>query len=366
MKHRSQILLPNSLWHLWLSVLFLVGCVASAATPVAPTIVLHLRNGDRLTGEILKETRTDLVLRSTVAGRITVPLELIERREFPALRKPVTEPEPNPSAPPAVPTAVAKALPPPPSGSAPTPVVANPTNHLAVQGMWSGPWHPHWLTPFTTNWHGNVGLGLNLGFGTTDRQMFFVTANANHAWQRIINTVNYNAAYGLVNEIEAANRMEGMLKTDVFVDRTRRLYAYNIALGGYDEVRRLDQRLEEGLGMGYRIHESPRMIVSLELGGQYQHFKYSSQPDREILSARISENLNWKPSEKLTISQKLQFMPNVSNPSDYRVRMDLIATLPVFKRITLSLNAVNEYEAYAPRGVDNNDLQVTTNVNITF
>lgn len=228
------------------------------------------------------------------------------------------------------------------------------------------PWLPTWITPFLTNWHGNVGLGMNLGFGTTDRQMFFVSANATHAWQRVANSVNYNAAYGLVNEVEAANRMEGTLKTDVFVDRERHLYAYNLMLGGYDDIRLINRRLEEGVGMGYRVYERPRLIVNVELGGQYQRFDYAQQADRSIWSARVSENLVWKPSDKLNVTQKLQFMPNVADPSDYRIRFDLIAAYPLFKRITMSLNAANEYESLPPRGVDNNDLQITTNVNITF
>jgi hypothetical protein len=118
--------------------------------------------------------------------------------------------------------------------------------------------------------------------------------------------------------------------------------------------------------VGYRIYERPRLIVNVELGGQYQRFDYSQQGDRSIWSARISENLIWKPSDKLALTQKMQYMPNVSDLSDYRVRFDLIASYPLFKRITMSLNAVNEYESLPPRGVDNNDLQITTNVNITF
>ena len=225
---------------------------------------------------------------------------------------------------------------------------------------------PGWLAPFTTNWHGNVGLGMNLGFGTTDRQTFFATADATHSWRRIVNTLNFNAAYGLVDDVEAANRMEGMVKTDVFLDRKRQLYAYNLSLGGYDSIRLIDRRLEEGVGLGYRIYERPRLIVNLEGGGQFQNFDYAQQSDRSIWSARISENLNWKPSDKMNLTQKFQFMPNVADPSDYRVRFYLILSYPLFRRITISLNAVNEYESIAPRGVDNNDLQITTNVNLTF
>lgn len=373
MKHRSRIPLRNNLWRLWVSGLFLLGTLAIAASPTAPPVVLHLRNGDRLTGEILKETRKALVLRSTAAGKITVPLDLIERREILGLPKAAvasgastnSPPSVAPVTTPAVP-ALAKGLVPVPVPTAPPSAISARTNHSEIPGLWTGRWLPRWLTPFTTNWHGNVGLGMNLGFGTTERQTFFATANANHTWQRIINSANYNAAYGLVNEIESANRMEGLLKTEVFVDRSRKLYAYNLALGGYDAIRLIDRRLEEGVGMGYRVYERPRVVVTMELGGQYQSFNYARQEDRHLWSARISENLNWRPSDKLTLTQKFQFMPNIADVSDYRVRMDLIASFPVFKRITLSLNVVNEYESLPPRGVDNNDLQITTNVNITF
>jgi hypothetical protein len=232
--------------------------------------------------------------------------------------------------------------------------------------LFASDWMPRWLAPYTTNWHGNVGLGMNLGFGTTDRQTFFATANATHSWRRIVNAVNVNAAYGLVDQVEAANRMEGMVKADVYLDRKRHVYAYNLALGGYDSIRLIDRRLEEGVGLGYRIYERPRLAVNLEGGVQFQNFDYAQQSDRSLWSARISENLNWKPSDKMTLTQKLQFMPNVADPSDYRVRFDLILSYPLFRRITISLNAVNEYESIAPRGVDHNDLQITTNVNLTF
>lgn len=347
--------------------------VAASAAPPAPPVILHLRNGDRITGEILRDDAKGIVIRSPIAGKLTVAREAVLRREVPgdttapvAAGSPVVTNATVATAPPVVPSKspVAATAAPPKTASAPA---SSPTNAPAQAiSLSRDPWLPAWISPFLTNWHGNVGLGMNLGFGTTERQTFFVTANATHAWQRVANSANYNAAYGLVNEVEAANRMEGMLKTDVFIDRKRHLYAYNLMLGGYDAIRLINRRLEEGIGMGYRVYERPRLIVNVELGGQYQRFDYAQQDDRSIWSARISENLVWKPSDKLNVTQKLQFMPNVSDPSDYRVRLDLIASYPLFKRITMSLNAVNEYESLPPRGVDNNDLQITTNVNITF
>jgi hypothetical protein len=207
---------------------------------------------------------------------------------------------------------------------------------------------------------------MNLGFGTTDRQTFFANANAVHTWDRVVNNLSYNAAYGLVNEVEAANRMDGVIKTDVFFGAKRKLYAYNQVLGGYDTVRQIDQRVENGVGLGYRVFERKLLAVNAELGGQYQRFSYSQQADRSIWSVRFGQNLTWRPTDRLTVTERLQFLPSVTDLQDYHARFELIAAYPLFKRITISLNVINEYESLPARSVDNNDLQITTNVNVVF
>lgn len=328
-----------------LALLLLAAFSHAWAAPVA----VRLKNGDRITGEVVRESDDRIILKSPFAGEVFIPKSQVVGRD------PVEVPKPA-EAPAKAPAPVAS-KPAPPAG--PAPVV--PTNAPAP-GWLAGTW----ISPFLTNWHGNVGLGMNLGFGTTERQTFFVNANAVHSWERFVNNVSYNATYGFVNQVEAANRMDGVLKTDVFIDRKRKLYTYNQFLGGYDEIRQITMRFEEGIGVGYRVYERNRMVVNAELGAQYQRFNYTRQPDRSVWSARVGENLVWKPSDKLAVTQRMQFLPNVSDPEDFRVRFELIASYPLFKKITVSLNLIDEYESRPAHGVDNNDLQVTTNINIVF
>src|ERR1051325_646275 len=44
-------------------------------------IVLHLRNGDRLSGNLVKEEAGQIILSNAVVGRIVVPLSQVDRRE---------------------------------------------------------------------------------------------------------------------------------------------------------------------------------------------------------------------------------------------------------------------------------------------
>lgn len=352
--------------------LFALLCLLPSPCLAAAPVTVHLLNGDRITGELIREDRQRVVIRSPVAGRITIPRDQIARQETLSATPPPVTPPLQDTATPGTNSPTTTQAPPrtatpdpatPPTASPPPP---SPPARKSEDRLWSTHWMPAWLVPFTTNWHGNVGMGLNLGFGTTERQTFFVNANAAHSWERFVNAAGFNAAYGLVDDVEAANRMEGTLKTDVFVDRTRHLYAYNLAYGGYDKVRRIDRRLEEGIGMGYRIYDRNRLVVNIEGGGQFQAFDYTSQPDRSLWSIRFSESINWKPTDKFTVTQRLQYLPNIADFLDYRVRFDLVATYPLLKRLTVSLNLIEEYESRPAFGVDHNDLQITTNVNLTF
>ncbi len=343
----------------WLILLFAL-LPAGAFSAGAATVVLHLRNGDRISGELVRENDERLVVKSSSAGKVSVPKSEIVGRESPDAPAPGPTPTPTPAT---APSAATTTPSPAPTHATvvPAPVPPPPPPTLSLLGVPTG-----WISPFLTNWHGNLGLGMNLGFGTTDRQSFYVNANAVHSWERLVNNISYNAAYGFVNQTEAANRMDGILKTDLFVDHRKKLYTYNQFLGGYDRIRGIDQRIEEGVGMGYRLLERTRLVLNGEFGGQYQFFNYVSQPDHEVWSVRLGENLTWKPNERLSLTQRLQFLPNVSDVSEYRARFELIAACPLLKRLTISMNLVDEYESRPPLGADNNDLQVTTNVNITF
>lgn len=350
--------------------------LAAALSAAEPGVILHLRNGDRLSGVIVAESASQVTLRSPVAGRLKVPQDQILRRETPgtaAVPPVVTPSAPTPAtSPPALattpPPAPAAAPVPAPGTAGPGPVSAPalPPFVAKAPGRDWGSWIPGWIRPWTTNWHGNVGLGFNLGIGTADRQTVLVTASAAHTFDRFVNNVNFNAAYGTVNSVEANNRVEGALKTDFYLDRDRRLYTYNLGLGGYDKIRQIEERLEESIGMGYRILQRKRFVLNGELGGQYQFFNYTETPERSIWSIRFSQGLNWKPDDKLNINQRLTLLPSIEDFGDFRFRFELIATYPLYQRLTVSLNAINEYESKPARAVDNNDLQITTNVNYTF
>lgn len=349
---------PEGRWP-WLTLISLCLCLSLRAE----TVVLTLKNGDRLTGEFKSENAERVVIKSSIAGTLKVPKDQIAKRE--PLNPPapaVTATPPAPAAPPAKPAVAPAAAPKPAVAAAP---VTNSVTTTNLVTHWND-WLPEFLRPFTTNWHGNLNVGLNLGFGTTDRQTYYGNARASHSYQRLRNTAMVNASYGTVNSRETDSRINGSLRTDFDLGKKRKVYLYNNGGAGHDGVRRVDLEFNEGVGIGYKFIEKPRFILTADVGAEYQSIDYETAPDRDFIAARLGQSLTWKVSDKLTITQQLSFSPNVSDVEDYRVRFELRAAYPLFKRVTISVNVVDQYDSKPALTVDKNDLQVQSLLGVTF
>src|SRR5438093_556443 len=61
----------------------------------ADEVIFHLRNGDRITGAIISENSSEVILSTAFAGKITLPVSQIEKREKPPVpaAPTVTKPE---------------------------------------------------------------------------------------------------------------------------------------------------------------------------------------------------------------------------------------------------------------------------------
>jgi hypothetical protein len=350
----------------------------------AATLLVTLSNGDRLTGDFLSEDNTQLVILSPLAGRIAIPKSAVAQRietssanstsspstaAFPT-PAPATTPAPTPS-PKLVSTNAAAAS----KQTNSTPAAAAPATIAGAQKPAAPPppaqsWFvglmPISVRPLFTNWHGGLNLGMDVGFGTSDRRTFYMNGNASHSWDRVRNTVDYHVAYGTVNTVQSANRMEGSEKTETDLGKKRRLYIYNQGGAGYDEIRRIDFEFHEGAGLGYKLLQKTKLNLNTEAGLQYQEQNFHNQARHSFVSVRLGENLVWRPVDKLEIRHSLAYTPDLADFSVVRFRADLSLIYPLFKRITLSFNLIDLYDSQPAIGVKNNDLQIQSTIGMNF
>ena len=335
---------------------------------LAGSKVVFLKNGDRLTGEILSENSRRIVIRTPAAGRVTLQRDQVERvEEFPLPTVSVPPPASAPAAvpPPATNPPVALAPPAKPTGiltNAPA-TVATTTNTVAAGSIL---WLPDWAHGLWTNWHGNVQIGANLGVGTANWQSTYANANVVKKWGRTTTLLNYALSYGMVNEVVNANRMYGTFKTDLAWSAQKHVYSYGQGAAGYDEIRRINLEYLAGAGMGYKVIDRSRTVLAAELGAQYQVFDYLTAQDRADMAARFGENLTTQIGKDVRITQQLGFTPGFEDFTNYQIRFGFTLSVVLFKPLTLNLNILDNYFSQPAPGTADNDLQVSTTMGINF
>ena len=315
----------------------------------AETITLKMRNGDRLTGDVVSESATNLVLNTPWARDVIVPKDQISLREkvpITTAQTPATTPSPI-----AVITANNTNQPPP-----------KPATPPATQASATKPKPP-------SNWHGEVQIGTDLRFSEKDRQLYYSRMKLIYARElqpkRLFkNIFDYNAAYGEADGILSDNRMEGSIKTDY--DLSRRFFGYNLAGAGYDEIRKIDFRLEVGPGLGYHLFARTNYIMNLEVGANYQARYYSDSRKDERIYCRFAEDATWKISNKMTLDEKFEFFPRPEDFGNYRLRFETNYRYLLLQNLSFNLTLLDLYDTEPARTVTRNDLQVRSSLGLKF
>jgi putative salt-induced outer membrane protein YdiY len=298
--------------------------------------VLHLRNGDRVTGLITGEDTNRVVMITPWGNQLLVPIKEIERREAAPAEAAIVLPSPRPAT-----NVVAQARP-PAAAPAPSATKPKPTKH----------------------WAGDAQVGVDLGFGAKDRQLYSGRFKVTYVQNRFRNIFDYLFSYGKTEGILSANRMEGSSKTDF--DVGSRFYVYNLAAAGYDEVRKIDLRYEVGPGVGYHALQLTNFVLNTEVGINYQAQEFSDGTDSHLFFYRLGEDFTWKINDKLTLDEKFAFLPRVEDVQEHRFRFEANLRYALRNNLYLTFTVLDEYDSLPAEGVEKNDLQIRSSIGVKF
>lgn len=299
--------------------------LASAAllnSVFAQDLVLHLRNGDRISGTLVSESKNSITIATAYAEQVTVLTQHITRRDLlPAVVSvPVSGTNSTTSSATSG-TASVKPTPPakPPAGAitaaAPSSTVKPATNTAPNPAASAAAKtnQPSGFRKFLDDWKGEAQIGVNLGFSEKDRQLYTGRFKATHSRQSLRNILDYSASYGRTEGILSDNRMDGSWKVEY--DISKRFLLYNAAGAGYDEIRRIDLQYDVGPGFGYKWISKTNFVLKTELGGNYQEQFFDNDTHKRRYSLRLAEDFWWQLNGKLRWDEKLEFFPRVDDPS---------------------------------------------------
>jgi putative salt-induced outer membrane protein YdiY len=254
----------------------LSGLLAGAAPNAAAADVVRLVNGDRLTGEVVRLEKSELVLKTVYAGDIRVKWEEVacvtSDHDLTFLLKTGEVLTGRPSC---------------PEGGKMQIVGERPgtLRELSLADLEAVNLSP----PPPVAYKARITAGGSTTDGNTNTTAFNSSADFEARSEHNRFTVRGKANYGESDGSTTENNALGSLKYDHFL--TKKLYAYAQSLFEYDKLQDLNLRTTLSVGPGYQILDTDRAQLFAEAGLSYVNEDFENEEDNSYAAARWSLGL---------------------------------------------------------------------------
>jgi putative salt-induced outer membrane protein YdiY len=320
-------------------------CLAGVAvrSDAAESVILQLNGGDRLSGEIISQNGTELVLSNRWNPTLVVPINQITNR-----------------------AAVAAGLAPDTNAAPRTPTLL------------SGAEQPVRPKP-QKNWKGEVQGGVDIRDGAKNQEVYsgrfkltyeqFYKSSPNEAFR---NFFDYSVQYGKTDGIISSDRMWAQDK--MAFDLSRRWYVYDIASVGYDTIQKIDFQYDVGPGLGYHLYALTNFTMNLEAGISYQvQYRTEEKDDTGVTVHtllqdpffRLAEDMAWKLGERTSFSERLEFFPRVDF-TEYRLRFETTLSYDLWRNVAFHLNFLELYDTAPATDVARSEATIRSLLGVKF
>ncbi len=343
-----------------LSILLVAVCLSSAA--LGDQVVL--KNGDRLTGTIVKSDGKVLVMKSEFAGVITMDWTAIQQITS-DLQLHVALTNGQTVVGPVTTTDGMIKIMTKTRGAIETPkgnvvLIRNDAEQAAYEKS---------LNPaFRENWEGVANVGFALTRGNSQTKNLALAFNANrktlHDKLGLYANLVYatNDAPGAVPST-TANAEQGGIRYDRNI--TPRLFGFVGADFQADSLQTLDLRSVLGGGLGFHVIKRDATTLDFLLGANYTHEKYTAF-SRNFAAATLGEEFMHKLYGNTVLTQSLYFYPDLSNTGEYRTTFNFGTVTKISKWLGWQNAFGDIYVSNPPAGKKQNDIIFTTGLNVSL
>jgi len=344
-----------------LQVLALLSIFGLSSLLFADQVVLS--NGDRLTGTITKSDGKTLVIKTEFAGEVTIQWTAVQSLTSAAPLHVVTASKTVVGAVTTTDTNLAVST--TPGGPVDIPrVEVMALRNDQEQAAYEKSLHPTLLQ----GWVGgaNVGFALTGGNSETKNLALAFTADRKTSHDEIAlytNTIYAtNDAAGAVPSV-TANATQGGARYDR--NFTKRVFGFGSGDFQTDALQNLNLRSVLGGGLGFHAINTPRTTLDFLGGLNYTKESYIGL-DRNFAALTLGEELMYKLGASTVLAEKLYFFPNLSDTGEYRGTFNLGTITKISKWLGWQNAFGDIYVTNPPVGKKQNDVQLTTGINVSF
>lgn len=323
-----------------------------------------LKNGDRISGAIVKSDGKSLTLKSEFAGTLTIPMDAIVQISSDQQLHVVTR-----------------------EGQTVVGALAVDANKLEVksadkgtvslvrdsvvavrsndeQAAWQRMQHPG----LGQLWAGSFDAGLSLTQGNAKTSAFNLAFNAARATTRDKITLYATSLYARNSttgeSIVTANAKRGGGRYDYNLNS--RSFVFGFADLESDDFQKLDLRVNPGGGVGWHAVQAERMKLDFFGGGSLNREWFATGLNRTSGDLVAGNELTVKLSGSTLWKERTVFYPNMTERGEYRVAFDTSLSQALSKLLSWQLSLSDRYLSNPIFGTKSNDLILSTGIRLTF
>lgn len=330
-----------------------------------------MKNGDRVTGSIIKKDAKTLTIKTDLFGTVTLPWDQVDTikadqvlnvvlPEGKTVKAKLDTQEGK--------VAVATTDPNVPATS------VEPAAIVALRNDAEQKSYERLLAPRLIDlWAGNATIGWAGTKGNAETQTFTVGMTATRVTNTDKMTVYFNAirANAEVNRIAARTAQAIRGGWGYNRNLSKRVFINTFNDYEYDRFQNLDLRFVLGGGLGYAAWQSERGRLDVVGGAAYNREKFDpirpQQPFvRNSAEAYWGNDFRYRLNARTNLTQSFRMFNNLSNTGNYRVNFDTGATTQVFKWLTWNIAISNRFLSNPVPGRQQNDFLYTTGFGISF
>jgi uncharacterized protein DUF481 len=337
--------------------------------------VLLFTDGERLTGHFVKSGGSSVTFKSDALGEITVDWKKVKELESSArvavIPKGVRIRKPGDAA------AVVKgtltvedqqarvsAAP----GETPRSIPVADTGQIVDQaGFEKALSHQ---PGFFEAWKGTVTVGAAVVNATQDSESFtgavsLVRAIPTESWLEPSNRtiLNLSAAYGEVTQPATPSIKTAIFHGDAERDEyfSPRLYAFGLGSFDHNFSQGLDLQQTYSGGIGFTLIQRANETLDLKGSLSYISQQFQGAPNLDLIGSVFGEAFNRK-FKRATLDQHLTLTPAWNNTSALSAALNVLLTVPVYKRLNGSAGFIDTYLNDPPPAFRKNSVQITLGV----
>jgi len=342
---------------------------------------ITLKNGDHLTGTIVKSDGKTLVLHTDFAGDVTV--------DFKAITQITTDKELHVS------TSDKKTLVGPVTTSDGKIEVATKTGGTvevppanvvlirndAEQAAYDKSLHPG----LAHGWNGGANVGFSLARGNSQTTNLALAINAVHPTLNDKITI-YLTSIDTQNQLATPSTVANLVQGGFRYDRNINPKEFGFGAADFmsNALQDLDLRAVYTGGMGYHAVKSDNTVIDLLAGLNFTHETYSNGPQvtpatvpptftsygvtNKFAALTVGEELMHKAGKSTVLTQKLYIYPDLSGgySGQYRGEFDFGSVTKISKWLGWQNQFGDIYVSNPPATAKKNDVIFTTGLNFSF